>query len=326
MKHSKLALIWKGMAMGIAEVIPGVSGGTIAFITGIYQDLIDSIKSIGPDLFRSFRDDGIKGAWNTMNGDFLMFLLFGMVGGFVAGTFGITYLLEHYPEPLWGFFFGLIISSAILIGKQIKGWDLKKIVLFIVGIIVAYGITVLSPSEGNTAYWYVFLSGMIAISALLLPGISGSFILLLMGMYTFIIPLIKDTIKNMDLSGLPILIVFGLGCIVGLVTFSRVLSWLFHHHEGSTLALLTGFLIGALNKVWPWRNLQTYLNKESGVINHVVDRDISGIDFEVVKIMTEQNVMPADYFMDTPKTLITLICMLIGFGLIFLLGDSEKGA
>lgn len=325
MKHNPLALAAKGLAMGIAEVIPGVSGGTIAFITGIYEDLIHSIKSVGPSLISTYQKDGVTGVWNAVNGRFLMFLLMGMAIGFIVGTFVITYLLDHYPEPLWGFFFGLIVGSAILIAREIKKWNLVNVGLFIVGAVVAYGITVLSPSSGSLHPAYVFISGFIAISALMLPGISGSFILLLMGMYTIIIPLIKDTIRSLDPSGLVTIGIFGLGCLMGLATFSRVLSWLFDNYKESALALLTGFLIGALNKVWPWRNLTSYMDKETGIISQVDGGEqIGNLDMEHIRILLEQNVMPAAYYMSTPKVTITIICIIVGFiPTLFLSGDKK---
>jgi putative membrane protein len=252
----KLAL--KGMAMGIAEVIPGVSGGTIAFITGIYEKLINTIKAFSPALILVFKKAGVKGVWTTINGNFLTTLLIGMAAGVVLGVFGVTHILETYPQLLWAFFFGLIIASSIYIGKQVEKWDIVAIISLILGIAVAYYITVASPAQGNEALWFVFISGMIAISALILPGISGSFILLLMGMYTFIIPTVKSALSTFDTQSLIIVGVFGMGCLVGLATFSRVLSWTFKNYRNPTLALLTGFMIGSLNKLWPWRNVLEY--------------------------------------------------------------------
>jgi len=311
--------------MGIAEVIPGVSGGTIAFITGIYEQLIESIKAFGPEAYKGFKTDGIKGFWKSINGDFLVVLLLGMLVGVIVGIFGVTYLLENYPEPLWGFFFGLIAASAIYIGRQIENWNVKLVIALVIGIVFAYGITVLSPAEGSTSPFYIFISGVLAISALLLPGISGSFILLLMGMYTVIIPSIKNFLKSFDPASLVIIAIFGSGCIVGLLGFSRVLSWLFSKYKDISFALLTGFIIGALNKVWPWRNVSMILDKESGERMQVLDlSNFSNLDPESFKILKEVNCLPGDYMMGDSLTILTIFCIFAGFISVFLLGRLEK--
>ncbi len=325
MANNKLSLILKGAAMGIAEVIPGVSGGTIAFITGIYEELINTIKSFGPEAYRGFKNDGLAGLWESINGNFLVFLVGGMIGGILVGVFGVTYLLDTYPEPLWGFFFGLIIASAIVIGKEIKNWDWQKIVAFIIGIAVAYGITVLSPATGSTNPFYIFLAGMLAISALMLPGISGSFILLLMGMYTIIIPTLKQFLKTFDTGSLVVISIFGSGCLVGLLGFSRVLSWLFKSYKELSLALLTGFLIGALNKVWPWRNVSEILNKETGERMSVLDlTNYSQLDQETIKVIQEVNVLPSNYMMGDPYVIITILSIFAGFIGVLILEKSQK--
>ena len=304
MKNQRLdfKLVLKGMAMGIAEVIPGVSGGTIAFITGIYEKLINTIKAFSPALISTFKKDGIKGVWSEINGTFLVFLLAGMAFGVVVGVFGVTHILETHPQLLWAFFFGLIIASSVYIGKQVSKWNLQAILAMVIGIGVAYFITVASPSQGNEALWFVFLSGLIAISALILPGISGSFILLLMGMYTFIIPTVKDALSTFNSESLIILATFGLGCIVGLATFSRVLSWTFKNYRNTTLALLTGFMIGSLNKLWPWRNVLEYRENSKG---------------EQVPFL-EESVLPSA-FEGEPMVVGAIISMIVGFLLVFVL-------
>jgi len=307
---SFMTLALKGMAMGIAEVIPGVSGGTIAFITGIYEKLLNTIKAFHPALIGTFKKEGIGSVWETINGTFLVTLLIGMATGVVVGVFGVTHLLETYPEMLWAFFFGLIISSAIFIGKQVDGWGVKEILALIVGTAVAYYITVASPAQGNEALWFVFLSGVIAISALILPGISGSFILLLMGMYSFIIPTVKKALTTFDSESLITVSTFAIGCLVGLVTFSRVLSWTFKNYKNITLALLTGFMLGSLNKLWPWRNvLSTRINSK-------------GVEVPFI----EESVLPSNYTGE-PYVVAVVICMIIGFLSVFLiekLGTSNK--
>jgi len=191
MKNS-ISLIFKGMAMGVAEVIPGVSGGTIAFITGIYEKLLNTIKAFGPGLISDFKLDGVKGVWSAINGNFLVMLLGGMALGVIVGVFAISYLLEVYPPIVWAFFFGLIIASAIYIARQITNWRIGEFLLLVIGAAIAYTITIVTPANGSESLPFVFICGAIAISALILPGISGSFILLLMGMYTYIV---TDTLR-----------------------------------------------------------------------------------------------------------------------------------
>ncbi|MEN0004256.1 MAG: DUF368 domain-containing protein [Bacteroidota bacterium] len=305
-KQFTLAL--KGAAMGVAEVIPGVSGGTIAFITGIYEELINTIKAVlGPGAIGALRKEGIAAAWEKANGTFLVFLLGGMLVGIVLGVFGVTHLLENYPELLWAFFFGLILASALYIGRQVKQWGVGTLVALVLGTALAYWITVASPSQGTEALWFVFLSGMIAISALILPGISGSFILLLLGMYTFIIPTVKDALKTFNPESLVVLGVFGVGCLLGLATFSRVLSWTFKHYHDITMAVLTGFMLGSLNKIWPWRNvLETRINSKG----------------EKVPFL-EQSVLPAAYEGD-PQVMGVVALMIVGFAAVFLMERLGK--
>ena len=305
---NRINLLLKGMAMGIAEVIPGVSGGTIAFISGIYEELIDTIKSVlGPDLFKGFKEGGIVGAWKAANGEFVLTLLAGMVIGVVGGVFTIVHLLETHPQLLWAFFFGLILASAIYMARQVKGWGIGEIIALIFGTALAYYITVASPSQGSESLVMVFFAGAIAISALILPGISGSFILLLMGMYTFILPTVKEALKTFDVSALVIVGTFALGCLFGLATFSRVLSWTFKHYRNITIALLTGFLIGSLNKLWPWRNVLEYRTDSKG---------------ETVPFL-EKSVLPSQFEGD-PQITLALLLMVLGF--ILILGLDRLGA
>ncbi len=307
--NNHLPNIFKGAAMGIAEVIPGVSGGTIAFITGIYEKLLNTIKAIGPGLITTFKNDGFQGLWNEMNGTFLATLLVGMCCGILVGIFGITYLLDNYPVLVWAFFFGLIIASAIYIGKQLTKWSVVEIILLVLGAVVAYGITVLAPAEGSTSLPFVFISGAIAISALILPGISGSFILLLMGMYSIILSTGRNALTTFDTSSLVLLIVFALGCLTGLLTFARVLSWTFKNYKNQTLAILTGFMLGSLNKIWPWR---------------IPDQTINVGD--KVKVLTETNLLPGD-FPGEPYVLGVVVLMIVGFAAVFVLeriGSSEE--
>ncbi|MFK7810604.1 MAG: DUF368 domain-containing protein [Saprospiraceae bacterium] len=308
---NQLKTAFKGMAMGMAEVIPGVSGGTIAFITGIYEKLLNSIKAIGPEAISAFKERGIGGAWSAINGNFLLALGGGMVLGIITGVFGITYLLENYPPAVWAFFFGLIIASAIYIGRQITKWSTAEIVALVIGTIVAYGITIISPAEGSQNLVFVFLCGMLAISALILPGISGSFILLLMGMYTYIInDTLKPALKTLAPEKLLVMFVFAMGCLTGLMTISRLLSWTFKNYRTVTLATLTGFMIGSLNKIWPWRNPIEWLRDKTGAI--VLD-DMGAPK----KILMEQNVFPSGYEAGDPMVLAVIVMMVLGLVTVF---------
>ncbi len=260
---SQLSLIFKGMAMGMAEVVPGVSGGTIAFITGIYERLIFSIKSIDLEFLKLVFSGKIAAAWKKIDGNFLVFLIGGMLLGIVIGVFAITWLLEHHPLLIWGFFFGLILASVYVVGKDIDTWNAGSIIALLAGAILVYYVTVAVPGSPSTALWFVFICGAVAISALLLPGLSGSFVLLLLGMYTFIIPKVKDILSG-DLSGLSVIIVFAVGCLTGLLSFSRVLTWAFKNYKNTTLAFLTGLMIGSLNKVWPWQQVLSLRTNTEG--------------------------------------------------------------
>lgn len=309
---SKIVLALKGMAMGIAEVIPGVSGGTIAFITGIYERLINAIKTIlGPGLIRAFREEGLKGVWEKGDGAFLLTLLIGMGAGVVGGVFGVALLLERYPVLLWAFFFGLIIASAIYIGRQVERWDFGTVAAMVLATFLAFYITIATPAQGSAALWMVFLAGMIAISALILPGISGSFMLLLMGMYTLIIPSLKNVLESLDPNSLIIVITFAAGCLLGLATFARVLSWTFRNYRNLTLSVLTGFMIGSLNKIWPWRN--------------VIETRIDSKGEEVPFI--ERSVLPGQYEGD-PMVTGVIILVIVGFVSVFIVervGTKEEG-
>ncbi len=253
----------KGAAMGVAEVIPGVSGGTLAFITGIYERLLNAISAINVDLIDVFKDGGVKAVWQKMDGAFLVKLLSGMAMGFILGLKIIVGLLETHPVLIWSFFFGLILASIPMIGKEVKKWGLLEIMLAIVGTVVVYWVTVAAPSQGSEHLLMVFVAGIIGVSALMLPGISGSFVLLLMGMYTIIMPAVEETTHHPFGPSTIVVIVFGVGMIVGLLSFARVLTFTFKKYPNPTMALLTGFLIGSLNKVWPWQQvLETRLNSK----------------------------------------------------------------
>jgi putative membrane protein len=238
---------FKGMAMGAADIVPGVSGGTIAFISGIYDRLLGAINSIKFSIFKTLKSEGIAAAWKSIDATFLVVLLSGMLTSIVLLSKPIKHALVHHPVLLWSFFFGLVLASIWLVGKQIKQYNATTIVLFLLGGFVAFWITTLETLQGSDNLGYIFMSGAIAICAMILPGISGAFILLVLGVYQIVIGAIHD-------KDLKLLFTFGLGCIFGLLSFSRVLKWLLSNKRAQTLAVLTGFLLGSLNKIWPWKN------------------------------------------------------------------------
>jgi putative membrane protein len=236
----------KGIAMGSADVVPGVSGGTVAFITGIYTELLDSIKSVDGQALKLLAGFKFKDFWTKVNGNFLLPLFLGIMTSLLTLAKLVKYLLIEEPISLWSFFFGLIIISSILVLREIKKWSLVSVLSMFIGIAIAYWITVTSPAETTNAYWFIFLSGCIAICAMILPGISGAFILLILGKYEFIITAITE-------RDYIVIAVFALGCIVGLLSFARVVSWLLKNYHDIAVSLLAGFMIGSLNKVWPWK-------------------------------------------------------------------------
>ncbi|WP_460925694.1 polyprenyl-phosphate transporter [Pontibacter brevis] len=249
-----LLLFTKGVGMGAADIVPGVSGGTIAFITGIYEELLGSIRSVNGEAIRLLLRFQLADFWRHINGTFLVVLLAGI--GFSVGSLSrvILFLLENYPELLWSFFFGLIVASALVVGKKITRWTPGVILFGLVGAAIAYYVTVATPTQTPEAYWFVFLSGAIAICAMILPGISGSFLLVLLVKYEFILNAVKEL-------RIGIIAVFGLGCVVGILSFSHVLNWALRNYYSATIALLTGFMVGSLNKVWPWKKtLETYID------------------------------------------------------------------
>jgi len=323
--NQQISIALKGMLMGIAEAIPGVSGGTIALITGIYFRLIEAIKGFDFGIINSLKEDGFKSTYTRLDGTFLLTLLAGMVSGLIAGIFGVSYLLKHFPEPLWAFFFGLILASCFYILNQIKGIGTKEIGLLILGALVAYGITSISPVEGSENLIFVFFAGMVAISALILPGISGSFILLIFGLYTVIIGTLKGFLSAPSWDSFILLSVFSMGCLLGLMVFSRILTWTFKHYERPTMAILTGFMFGSLNKIWPWRMPVEILDKDKGgIVTFVESQHENILNNDAFKILSEIKVMPGQYSIGSPKTSLCLIALLLGLLIVFFLSKTKK--
>lgn len=270
-----LGIYLRGIAMGAADVVPGVSGGTIAFITGIYEKLLDSIKSFDSQALQFALKLNIRALWGHINGTFLVALLAGIATSVLSLAKLITYLMEHHPIPLWSFFCGLIIISTYLVLKEIKDRNLLSAGALLIGAIVAYLITTLTPAATPDAYWFIFLSGAIAICAMILPGISGSFLLLVMGKYEFILSSLKE-------FNIPVIIVFALGCVFGLLAFSRVVSWLLKNYHDITVAMLAGFMIGSINKIWPWKQVLEYRINSKGEEKPFITENLSPQNFSAI--------------------------------------------
>ena len=248
-KYSRLPLLFaKGAAMGAADVVPGVSGGTIAFISGIYDELIDSIKSINFSAVKTLFRDGPAACWRQINGTFLAVLFAGILTSILTLARLVSYLLDSQPVLVWSFFFGLILASVIYIFRQQPHWRPPQVAGFVAGTAAALFVAFSPPLAVAITPVTVLLAGMLAICAMILPGVSGSFILLLIGVY----PVIIDAISAMELG---VLAVFAIGAALGLLAFSRVLSWLLHRHRATTLSVLLGFLAGSLTIVWPWQDV-----------------------------------------------------------------------
>jgi putative membrane protein len=292
-----LSVTLRGIAMGAADVVPGVSGGTIAFVTGIYEELIDSIKSINLESGKVLLKEGIPAFWQKINGNFLISLFAGIAISVLSLAKAITWMLDNQPIMIWSFFFGLILSSSYFVAKKITKVDAVVSVMFIVGAAIAFYITVAAPSQTPDTLLFVFFSGFIAICAMILPGISGSFILLLLGKYYFIM----DSIKGFKIS---VILVFILGCLLGITSFSRVISWLFHKFHNATIALLTGFMVGSLNKVWPWKEVLEFRINSHG----------KNVPF------LEKSILPSQYaeLSGDPRLVTAIIALLVGAGVIIL--------
>jgi putative membrane protein len=273
-----LIISLKGMAMGAADVVPGVSGGTIAFISGIYEELIESLNNINLSIFTQLRSKGVKHTWETINGSFLLALMCGIFISVFSLVRVVEWLLEQHPILLWAFFFGLVAASIIYIGKQIKInlWNLEGIKMFLaitIGGIVAYIITTINPVASSNSNLFLFFAGAFAICAMILPGISGAFILVIIGAYGPVL----EAISNRDLKTI---LIIGAGAIVGLLSFSKLLKWLFKYYNQLTLAVLTGFMIGSLNKIWPWKVVLTYRTNSKGIEVPLAEKSISPFNYD----------------------------------------------
>ena len=299
-----LWLYLKGIGMGSADVVPGVSGGTIAFITGIYTELLDSIKSININALVTLFKQGPKAAWQAINGTFLFVLLLGVLTAILTLAKVIHYLLDQHGVLLWSFFFGLILASSLHMGKQIQQWHKGTFAALLIGALCAGFISIASPSSIEASYLNIFFAGSIAICAMILPGISGSFILLLMGLYAPVLAAVKGL-------QLDIMLIFAVGAGIGLMLFSRLLSWLLHHYKDLMFSLLTGFMLGALLKVWPWKETISFRLNSKGL----------EVPFEQLNRLPE--------WVNNDQMLWACLLACIGFSCVFLLekvsNQQDKG-
>lgn len=259
----------KGACMGAADVIPGVSGGTIAFIMGIYDEFVGSIASINSEAVRKLFKGEFRAFWKHINGNFLLSLVLGIGVSVITLAGLMQILLNDYPIQTWAFFFGLIVASSIFILRGISGWKVREALFLVVGVILGIVVCTLSPTQTPDGLWFIFLSGAIAVCAMVLPGISGSFILLILGKYQFIMSTISDFVSGVDMGrNLIILIIFILGAVTGILSFSKFLHWLLARWHKETLIVLAGFIIGSLVKVWPWNNPEAIAQAEqTGSLN-----------------------------------------------------------
>ncbi|GEO23461.1 DUF368 domain-containing protein [Cyclobacterium qasimii] len=292
-KFSEKALLFlKGMGMGSADIVPGVSGGSIALVTKIYEELLESINSFDLTALKLLTKLDIVAFWKHVNASFLLTLFLGILTSIFAFSKAITFFIEKYPIPLWSFFCGLILISAIIILRDIKRWNIVAILMFPAGVVIAYFITELPMISSPNNIWFTFISGSIAICAMILPGISGSFLLLILGKYEYIL----HAVNERDFA---VLAVFALGCITGLLLFSRVISWFLKNYHAITLSFLSGFMIGSINKIWPWKKILSYRMSSSGT----------------QKPFLTENILPHVYLSETgqePAFLIAIMAFLIG--------------
>ncbi|MGB2049461.1 MAG: DUF368 domain-containing protein [Flavobacteriaceae bacterium] len=288
-------LVFKGMAMGAADVVPGVSGGTIAFISGVYEELIATLNSINLNSLKTLKLQGVSATWKKINGNFLLALFGGILLSILSLSKLVAWLLHEEPVLLWAFFFGLVLASIIFVLKKINQWNSAVFLGLILGGVFAYQLTQLNALGNSDSNWYLFLSGAIAICAMILPGISGAFILVILGSYANVLQALNDK----DIAKITI---FMTGALIGILSFSRLLKWLFKRFKNMTLAVLTGFMIGALSKIWPWKKTLSFRENSEGISVPLKEQCIAPFSFD-----------------GDPQILSAIGLMLFGFLMIFFL-------
>lgn len=296
----------RGVAMGAADIVPGVSGGTIAFITGIYFRLLTAIGEVPGACYRELLKGQFRRFWERCDGTFLVTLLTGIVASIATLASAISYLLMVYPILLWSFFFGLIVASVWHVVRQVQRPNWTLLGPLSMGIAFAWWVTTLPAGEASPTGLVFFGAGALAICAMILPGISGSFILVILGMYAPVLAAIKG-------AELLTLGLFAAGCLIGLLSIARVLTWAIHKFHDVVLALLTGFMIGALNKVWPWKETLSWRTNSAGEQVPLTEASVSPIYY--AELSGEPSQWP-----------LALVCAVIGFALVLAiewLGSSQ---
>ena len=288
-------LVFKGMAMGAADVVPGVSGGTIAFISGVYEELIATLNSINLNSLKTLKLQGVSATWKKINGNFLLALFGGILLSILSLSKLVAWLLHEEPVLLWAFFFGLVLASIIFVLKKINQWNSAVFLGLILGGVFAYQLTQLNALGNSNSNWYLFFSGAIAICAMILPGISGAFILVILGSYANVLQALNDK----DIAKITI---FMTGALIGILSFSRLLKWLFKRFKNMTLAVLTGFMIGSLSKIWPWKKTLSFRENSDGISVPLKEQCIAPFSFD-----------------GDPQILSAIGLMLFGFLMIFFL-------
>jgi len=304
-----LIISLKGIAMGAADVIPGVSGGTIAFISGIYEELLASIDGLNLKVFKVWKTEGFFNAWKSINGDFLLALFLGIAISIISLAKVIKWLLANEPILLWSFFFGLVVASVIYIGKQIEKWNLYVTIILIITTILSYLITITEPFASPESNLYLLFCGFIGIIAMILPGVSGAFILLILGAYHTAINTVDDLFQSIISMNFELFkdaflkfLMLAIGAIIGIKVFSKLLNWMFKNYKSLTLAMLTGFMIGSLNKIWPWKEVLSWRINSKGLKVPLLENSISPFSFE-----------------NDNQLSLAIVLMVIGFLTIFLL-------
>jgi putative membrane protein len=304
-----LLLYLKGMLMGAADLVPGVSGGTIALITGIYKELLESVNAVSLSSLKLFKKDGIVAVWKKINGPFLLAVFGGILSSILLLSRLLEWLMLHETIGLWAFFFGLLVASIVYLIKTDLSFDVPSVLYLCLGALISFIVTQLQGGQEEISLWYLFLSGFIGISAMILPGLSGAYILFVMGVYQTIISYVRqaqDLILNFDQATFLLvgsgLVVFILGIITGLKVFSKFLTWLLERHPKQIMAVLIGLMIGALHKVWPWQN------------------DVSSSTTTVEKTIA---VLPGAHQGDAPQILKAILLMSIGFSLLFIMERTK---
>lgn len=299
-----LGIYVRGVMMGAADIVPGVSGGTVAFITGIYDTLLSSIRAVDIRFVRMLLKLDIRAAWEHINGGFLLALVAGIATSIATLARLISWVLEHHPVPLWAFFFGLIFASALVLVRHVKSWSVGRALCLLAGVAVAAGIALSPMLNLDVGLAGVFFAGFLAICAMILPGISGSFILVLLGMYGATL----GAVKSLDVSFLLVLVT---GAVCGLLCFSRLLHWLLQRFHESTMALLTGFLFGSLLVVWPWKRVLAWVEGSQGQLKPAQQLPVSPAEYQV-------------FSGQEPQLWLCVSLMLVGFALVWFI-DSRWG-